>query len=50
MAVNDALGKGPELVNSEPYGEGWMIRLRPDDTGEAEGLLDAAAYRAQIGS
>jgi glycine cleavage system H protein len=47
-AANDALAGSPELVNGDPYGEGWMIRLRlsaPDEVGE---LLDATAYDALI--
>lgn len=48
VAINDALDGGPELVNSEPYGAGWMIRIRPEDAGDAEALLDAAAYRDLI--
>lgn len=50
VAVNDALTGSPELVNSDPHGDGWMIRLRPDDPAEAEALLDADAYRAHIGA
>jgi glycine cleavage system H protein len=50
VAVNEALAGAPELVNSDPYGEGWMIRIRVDDDGAADGLLDADAYRAVIGS
>ena len=50
VAVNAALGGAPELVNSDPHGEGWMIRVRPDDDAAADGLLDAAAYRALIGA
>jgi glycine cleavage system H protein len=50
IEVNSALAGGPELVNAEPYGEGWMIRLRLDDAKGVDGLLDAAAYRDQIGS
>jgi glycine cleavage system H protein len=49
VAVNDALGEDPELVNSEPYAGGWMVRLRLDDPAAAEGLLDAAAYGESIG-
>ena len=48
VANNDALAGSPELVNGDPYGKGWMIRLRltePDEVGE---LLDAAAYDALI--
>ena len=43
-AVNDALDGAPELVNSDPYGEGWMFEVRPVDAGASGGLLDAAAY------
>jgi glycine cleavage system H protein len=49
IAINAALDGGPELVNSEPYGEGWMVRLRLADAGAVAELLDAAAYREQIG-
>jgi len=45
---NDALAAAPELVNSDPYGEGWIVRLRPADQAEIDGLLDAAAYDALI--
>ena len=48
LATNDALTSAPELVNGEPYGSGWMIRIRLADPGEADGLLDAAAYDALI--
>ena len=43
-AVNDALEDDPELVNSAPYGDGWMLDIRPADAAQLEGLLDAAAY------
>jgi len=43
--VNDNLDSSPELVNSDPYREGWIYELRPADPGELDGLLDAAAYR-----
>ena len=46
IAVNEALGDEPELVNSEPYAGGWMVRLRLDDPAAGEALMDAAAYRA----
>jgi glycine cleavage system H protein len=48
VARNEALDTSPELVNSDPYGEGWMIDIRPDEPGGAEGLLDAAAYEAGL--
>jgi glycine cleavage system H protein len=47
-AVNAALADRPELVNGDPYGEGWMVRLRLADAAQAEALLDAAAYDALI--
>jgi glycine cleavage system H protein len=49
IAVNEALGDDPELVNSEPYGGGWMVRLRLDDAAAAEELMDAAAYGESVG-
>src|SRR5687767_13423933 len=42
--VNPALAASPELVNSDPYGEGWMIRMKPDNMGDIDKLMDAAAY------
>jgi glycine cleavage system H protein len=42
---NDALGDAPELVNSDPYGDGWMVLIDPSDPSELEALLDAGAYR-----
>ena len=48
VAVNDALDGNPALVNSDPYGEGWMIRLRVSDPAELDSLLDAAAYSGKI--
>jgi len=49
VAVNADLGARPELVNSEPYEGGWMVRLRLDDPATADDLMDAAAYREQLG-
>jgi glycine cleavage system H protein len=46
--VNDALDATPELVNSDPYGAGWMYELRPADAGALDALLDAAAYQEQL--
>jgi glycine cleavage system H protein len=48
-AVNDALDATPELVNTDPYGEGWMYELKVDDLAAVEGLMDPAAYRDQLG-
>jgi glycine cleavage system H protein len=50
LAVNEALASQPELVNAEPYAAGWMLRLRLADPATIDGLLDAGAYRAQLGS
>jgi len=44
VAVNDALAGKPELVNDDPYGDGWMLRVRLADAAQADALLDAAAY------
>jgi len=49
VAVNDRLDKEPALVNSSPYGDGWMIKIRVKDAGEKKGLLDAGAYSAHLG-
>ena len=48
-ARNDGLDATPELVNTDPYGEGWLFELRPADADAVAGLLDVAAYREQIG-
>lgn len=42
---NEVLEDRPELVNEDPYGEGWMVAIEPRDRGELDGLLDAATYR-----
>jgi glycine cleavage system H protein len=42
--VNGALGSKPELVNSDPFGDGWMIKVKVADPGQLDGLLEAAAY------
>jgi glycine cleavage system H protein len=47
-AVNAALDATPELVNSDPYGEGWMYELRPTDGAAVEGLLDVEGYTSQL--
>ncbi|MFB6296039.1 MAG: glycine cleavage system protein GcvH [Halobacteriales archaeon] len=46
-AVNDELETAPELVNDDPYGEGWMIELAPDDESEVEALLTPEEYEDQ---
>ena len=45
IEVNPALDDEPEKINSDPYGEGWMVRVRLSDTTQVESLLDVAAYK-----
>lgn len=48
VAVNEALAANPALVNQAPYGEGWMIRLKPDDPAAVGSLMDHAAYARHV--
>ena len=48
VAVNQKAVDEPETVNEDPYGEGWLVRIRVADAGESDSLLDAAAYRAHL--
>ena len=48
VARNGALDTGPEVVNSDPYGEGWLIKVRPSDENPIEGLLESEAYAAMV--
>lgn len=50
VAVNAALDADPAVVNRDPYGDGWMIRLKVSDPSALKGLMDAAAYRSHIGA
>jgi glycine cleavage system H protein len=50
LAVNEALSDNPEQINEDPYGEGWLVRVRLADTTEADALLDVAAYRELLAS
>lgn len=50
VAVNTALDASPDLVNRDPYGEGWMIKLKVAEPGDLNSLLAPAAYRSQIGA
>ncbi len=47
--VNDALKDTPERINDDPYGEGWMVRVRLTDPSEADSLMDANAYKQSLG-
>ena len=49
VEVNEALGDTPEAINDDPYGEGWMVKVRLSDPSETGDLLDAAAYQATLG-
>lgn len=49
MAFNEAVDDDPSLVNADPYGEGWLIKVKVDDALAVEGLMDAEAYKAHIG-
>ena len=48
IAVNEGLNDDPAVVNSSPYGDGWMVRARVSDPGELENLLDAAGYQKLV--
>ncbi len=48
LEVNQKVVDEPETVNEDPYGDGWLIRIRLSDASELDSLLDAAAYRAQL--
>ena len=45
VAVNESLSDSPERINEDPYGEGWLVKVRLSDASEVDGLLDVAAYR-----
>jgi glycine cleavage system H protein len=49
LEANKALESNPALINTDPYGEGWIFLLRMDDPNQLSGLKDAAAYRAALG-
>lgn len=49
-AINERLEDEPELVNDAPYGDGWMVTVKPDNAADLDDLMDAAAYEAYLGS
>lgn len=49
LEVNPKLGDEPQLLNSDPYGEGWIIKVELGNPAEVDALMDAAAYEAQLG-
>jgi glycine cleavage system H protein len=48
IEVNTALSDNPAMINEDPYGEGWLVKVRLSDAGEREALLDAASYRSTL--
>jgi len=49
LEVNSALEGNPELVNQDPYGQGWMIKMKLDNPADVDALMDAAAYEQSVG-
>jgi glycine cleavage system H protein len=49
VEANTALDEKPEAINEDPYGDGWMVRVRLSDPSERESLMDAETYRAKLG-
>lgn len=49
LEFNEALEDAPESVNDDPYGDGWMVKIKISDVSELDGLMDAAAYEAMLG-
>jgi len=49
VEVNDALADNPQAINEDPYGDGWLVKVRLAEPGEREALLDASAYAATLG-
>ena len=48
IAVNETLGNSPDAINEDPYGEGWLVKVKLSDPAEQEALLDSAAYEATL--
>ena len=48
VAVNEALADKPEVINDDPYGDGWLVRIKLSDAAETESLMDAASYEATL--
>ncbi len=48
VAINDLLGDSPEFINSDPYGDGWLFKLEPDNASDLEEMLDADAYEESL--
>ena len=50
VAVNDTLSDSPEQINDDPYGDGWLVRVKLTDPGQVDGLLDVDAYKKLLQS
>ena len=48
VEVNEALADTPQLINEDPYGEGWLVKVRLSDPSECDGLMDASSYQASL--
>ena len=48
VAINEELEDSPEIVNQDPYGKGWFVRIKISDQADLDGLMDAGAYQAQL--
>src|SRR5947209_19249057 len=48
LAVNDGLSDKPETINDDPYGEGWLVRVKLSDPSETDALMDSASYEASL--
>jgi glycine cleavage system H protein len=48
VEVNDGLGEKPESINDDPYGQGWLVRVKLSDASETESLMDASSYEASL--
>lgn len=49
VEINEPLGEDPAAVNNDPYGDGWIFKIKVSDTAELESLMDAEAYRGHVG-
>lgn len=49
VEVNESLGDAPETINADPYGDGWMVKIKIESEEEYNGLMDAASYQSHIG-
>jgi glycine cleavage system H protein len=48
VEVNETLGSAPETINEDPYGEGWLVKVKLSDPSETDALMDASAYQAGL--